>query len=270
MGREETGGRGAALVTGAAKGIGLATARALARAGYRIAALDNDAAALAAADLPGNTIRVHHDVGDTSVDVMSLLGEAGPVSVLVNNVGVMDGRSFLEMPAADAARTLLTNVVGTWAVSRAVAGQMIAGGVGGCVVFNLSLHSSRVRMCPDYSVSKAALLMLMQEMAVELGPHGIRVNAVSPGAVDTGYGGVGDGDGHRARSASLVPLRRVGEPDDVARVIAWLCSEDAGYVTGADIRVDGGLYHYNWLHHLYGDAAGERGITRPTATGRSD
>jgi NAD(P)-dependent dehydrogenase (short-subunit alcohol dehydrogenase family) len=175
-----TGGRGAALVTGAAKGIGLATARALAQGGYRVAALDSDAAALAAADLPAGAVRIHHDVADTAVDVTSLLGDAGPVGVLVNNVGVMDGRSFLELPAADAARTLLANVVGTWAVSRTVAGQMIAGGVRGSIVFNLSLHASRVRMCPDYSASKAALLMLMREMAVELGPHGIRVNAVSP------------------------------------------------------------------------------------------
>src|SRR4030095_1132519 len=109
---------------------------------------------------------------------------------------------------------------------------MIAGAVRGSVVFTLSRHASRVRMCPDYSASKAALLMLMQEMAVELGPHGVRVNAVSPGAVDTGYGDVEDSERHRARSAALVPLRRVGEPADVARVIAWLCSEDAGYVTG--------------------------------------
>ncbi len=252
----------AAVVTGAGHGIGLATAQALAADGYKIVAVDRDRGALEAADLPAGSLLVEHDLAAVNSDVLATLPEDVRVGVLVNNVGVMDGRSFLELPVADAARVLQTNIVGSWAVTRAVVDHMLARSVRGSIVFNLSLHASRVRMCPDYSMSKAALAMLMQELAVELGPAGIRVNAVSPGAIDTGQVPTEEAQAHRERSAALVALGRVGEPEDVAKVIAWLCSEQAGYVTGTDVRVDGGLFHYNWLHHLYGSAAAERDRTR--------
>jgi 3-oxoacyl-[acyl-carrier protein] reductase len=255
------------MVTGAASGIGLATVRGLAARGYRVVAVDRDGPALAEAALPEGSLRVQHDIADIDVDLWSLIGESIAVDVLVNNVGVMDGRSFTELPIAQAAQMLYTNIVGTWAVSRAVVDRMLARGASGSVVFNLSLHSSRVRMCPDYSASKAALLMLMREMAVELAPRGIRVNAVSPGAIDTGHGPVVDGDRHQETVASMIPARRQGTPEDVARVITWLCSPDAAYVTGADIPVDGGLIHYNWLHQLYGGADAERDRHRSDSPG---
>ncbi len=176
----------AAAVTGAGHGIGLATAHALAPDEYKIIAVDKDHGALERADLPAGSLRVVHDLADVSFDVLATVPDGLRVGVLVNNVGVMDGRSFLELPVADAARVLQTNIVGSWAVTRAVVNHMLARGVRSSIVFNLSLHASRPRMCPDYSMSKAALAMLMQELAVDLGPAGIRVNAVSPGAIDTG------------------------------------------------------------------------------------
>jgi NAD(P)-dependent dehydrogenase (short-subunit alcohol dehydrogenase family) len=109
--------------------------------------------------------------------------------------------------------------------------------------------------------------MLMREMAVELAPRGIRVNAVSPGAIDTGRGPAVDGEGHRMAVEAMIPARRQGTPRDVVQVITWLCSPEAAYVTGADIPVDGDLFHYNWLHHLYGDAPTERNRHRPESSG---
>src|SRR5262245_1858997 len=121
----------------------------------------------------------------------------------------------------------------------------------GSVVFNLSLHTTRVRMCPDYSVCKAALRMLVNELAAELAPHGIRVNAVSPGTVDTWSDRIPDGDEHVARAAATVPLGRVGKPEDVAKAVEFLIDPDrSGYITGADLMIDGGLNQFNWLHHL--------------------
>jgi NAD(P)-dependent dehydrogenase (short-subunit alcohol dehydrogenase family) len=108
-------------------------------------------------------------------------------------------------------------------------------------------------MFPDYSVAKAGLRMLVKEVATELGPHGIRVNAVSPGTIDTWSDRLPDPAEQLARSAAVVPLGRVGRPDDVAKAIELLADpEVSGYITGADLKVDGGLDQYNWLHHLEG------------------
>jgi NAD(P)-dependent dehydrogenase (short-subunit alcohol dehydrogenase family) len=133
---------------------------------------------------------------------------------------------------------------------------MIRNGVPGSIVFTLSLHARRVRLCPDYSVAKAGLVMLVAELANELGPFGIRVNGVSPGAIDTWSDGIPEPDELRARSEALIPLRRLGTADDIARVVEFLSDPAAsGYMTGANVVVDGGLDQFNWLHHLYGGSA---------------
>lgn len=251
---------GVAIVTGAAHGIGLAVARRLASVGLQVVAVDVDVEALESADLPDGVVRLIKDIGEDSTEwVQEVSTDLGVPSVLVNNVAVMDGRSFLELPMAAVEASVRTTLLGTWALTRAVALPLVERGMTGSVVFNLSLHTHRVRMCPDYSVCKAGLSMLVKELAAELGPHGIRVNAVSPGAIDTWSDRIADPEKHNRESAGLVPLRRVGEPDDVAKVVEFLVDADrSGYMTGADVVVDGGLDQFNWLHHRYGSAEGER------------
>jgi len=111
-------------------------------------------------------------------------------------------------------------------------------------------------------------LMLMKELAAELGPYGIRVNAVSPGAIDTVSDRIRDAEEHIEESRALVPLRRLGEPGDVAKVVEFLLDPDrSGYITGADVAVDGGLDQFNWLHHRYGSAAAEQARVDPGSQG---
>jgi NAD(P)-dependent dehydrogenase (short-subunit alcohol dehydrogenase family) len=251
---------GAAIVTGAAHGIGLAVARRLASSGLTVVAVDIDGETLRDAPLPEGAVRLVRDLSDDPEPwVREVIDEFGVPSVLVNNVAVMDGRSFLELPMAVVEQNVRTTLLGTWALTRAATIPMVEQHVPGSVVFNLSLHTTRVRMCPDYSVCKAALRMLVNELSDELGPHGIRVNAVSPGAVDTWSDRVPDAEEHLTRSAAAVPMRRLGEPDDVAKAVEFLVDPArSGYITGADLVVDGGLDQFNWLHHLYGSAAAER------------
>jgi NAD(P)-dependent dehydrogenase (short-subunit alcohol dehydrogenase family) len=249
-----------ALVTGAAHGIGLGVANALGAAGAQIVAVDRDEEHLLAAEIQGVTQRVVADLStDSYTWVDDLLAENEAPSFLFNNVSEMDGRSFLELPEETVIHNLRTNILSQWFLTRRVVGAMMDAHLSGSIVFNLSLHTDRVRMCPDYSVSKAALLMLVQELAFELGPHGIRVNGISPGAIDTWSDKVPDPDDHRDKSAAMIPLGRLGSPEDVGKLACFLADDEAsGYITGANIRLDGGLNQFNWLHHLYGSAEAER------------
>ena len=248
-------GDGVAIVTGAAHGIGLATAQRLAGRGLAVAAVDVDGSELLAADLPTGVLRLHHDLADDPTDwVAEVEARLGAPTVLVNNASATDGRPFLDLPMDAVRRSLDVTLLGSWALTREVVDAMLRQGTRGSVVFVLSLHARRVRLCPDYSVAKAGLLMLVKELANELGPHGIRVNGVSPGAIDTWSDRMAEAevaDERLDRNAAVVPLGRVGVPDDVAKVVEFLADGEASaYVTGADLHVDGGLDQYNWLHHL--------------------
>jgi NAD(P)-dependent dehydrogenase (short-subunit alcohol dehydrogenase family) len=240
-----------AIVTGAACGIGRGIADVLHGLGVSVIGVDRDATALARAADDGTLTGV---VGDLSSEDAEGLGaricdEHGPIDLLVNNVGLDTPHGFRELTADDYDHVFRTNLRGPWFFTKAVTGHMVAGGRGGAVVFVSSLHDHIIRTRPHYSASKAAVAMLVKELAQELGPSGIRVNAVSPGVV-LSASVTRSGPDEEERDRQLIPLQRIGQPEDVGRVVAMLLSDEwCGYVTGANVPVDGGLGLHSWSVH---------------------
>lgn len=238
-----------ALVTGAARGIGLAIARRLLAAEATVIALDKDADALGAAFGAGEATLVVADVAaDDPVGLGDRLVAAhGPIPLIVNNVGVTTPNRFLDLEPADFDTVFATNLRGPWFLTRQLARALVDAGERGAIVFVSSIHDEHLRLNPHYSASKAAVAMLVRELAFELGPHGIRANAVSPGWIRTEE----HVDPERADAlTSRIPAGRPGVAEDVARIAVTLLSDVAAYVTGARIPVDGGLSLHTWLADL--------------------
>jgi NAD(P)-dependent dehydrogenase (short-subunit alcohol dehydrogenase family) len=238
-----------AIVTGAAHGIGLGIATVLRGVGVTVIGVDRDGDALAAAERKEVLIAVRADiaVGDTEALGAEICARHGPVDLLVNNVGIDTPHGFADLDRADYDRVFAANLRGPWFLTRAVTTHMRAGGRPGAVVFVSSLHDHFIRTRPHYSASKAAVAMLVKELAQELGPAGIRVNAVSPGVVLSATVTRTGSPDEEERDRKLVPLGRMGRPDDVGRVVAMLLDDGwCGYVTGANVPVDGGLGLHSW------------------------
>jgi glucose 1-dehydrogenase len=235
------------VVTGAARGIGLAIALRLRAAGAIVIAVDKDDAALQSAFPKSECEPVLADVAADDPIALGdrLVREHGPISLVVNNVGITTPRSFLDLEPAEFELVLGTNLRGPWFVTRQLARALAAAGTGGSILFISSVHDTHLRLNPHYSASKAAVSMLVKELAYELAPHGIRVNAISPGWIKT------EEKVEQEREQALIrriPAGRPGEPDDVARLAVVLLSDElSAYVTGANITVDGGLSLLNWF-----------------------
>ena len=239
--------RRTAVVTGAAHGIGLGIAQLLVELGADVTAVDVDGAALRANCGDGMTTVVG-DLSDTDTGALatSLVADHGPFDLIVNNVGIDTPHAFLALDEPDYDRVFATNLRGPWFFTKSLVGELIAAERPGAIVFISSLHDTFVRGFPHYSASKAAVAMLARELAVELAPHRIRVNSVSPGVVRSAHVVPQDQSGTPSESP-IMPLGRIGEPDDVARMVAVLLSDTwSGYVTGVNLRVDGGLGLYSW------------------------
>lgn len=236
----------AAIVTGAAHGIGLAVAQRMAGAGWRVlvADLDGDAAGQAAASLgdgSGGALAHAVDVTDrraVGAMVAKAVDAFGRLDVLVSNAGIMDRAPFLEMTEAFWHRVIDTNLTGAFLCGQAAATQMILQGGGGRIVnvaSNSGIFGGRGRAA--YGASKAGLINLTQTMAIELAEHGILVNAVAPGPTRTR---AEQPDEPWPSVKARMPLARWGRPEEVAEVAMFLASDACSFTTGHVWCADGG------------------------------
>src|SRR3984893_7281962 len=239
------------LVTGGGAGIGREIARRFAREGMAVAVLDRDGAAAEdiAAEIGG--LAVMADVTseeEVSRSVDTVLARFSRIDVLVNNAGIGWMGPALEMPVEALQSMLRVNVEGVFIVSRAVLPHMIARRSGSIV--NLASWAGKTgnAFFAGYSASKFAVIGLTQSLAREMAPHGIRVNAICPGiVVDTAMrSAIEEQQRHyqlpgTEERTKLIPLGRVSAPDDVARIAAFLASDESSYMTGESINLSGGL-----------------------------
>ncbi|MGA8755392.1 MAG: SDR family NAD(P)-dependent oxidoreductase [Stellaceae bacterium] len=239
------------LVTGGGGGIGRAIARRLARDGMSVAVLDRDGAAATTAASEIDGLAVTADV--TSEDEVGravdlTLARFGQIDLLVNNAGICWTGPALDMPLETLQAMLRVNVEGVFIVSRIVLPHMVARRAGSVV--NLASWAGKTGNAyfAGYSASKFAVIGLTQALAREMAPHGIRVNAICPGiVVETAMRSALESQQRQyglpqtAEREKLIPLGRVSVPDDVARVAAFLASDETAYITGEAINLSGGL-----------------------------
>jgi len=240
-----------ALVTGAQQGIGAAAARALAAAGHDVAInwLDDEAAAEAvAADVRAagrRAVLLQGSVGtatECAALVQSAVDALGRIDVLVNNAGIFPRVEFLQMTEAEWDRVLDVNLKGSAFCAQAAARHMVAAGIRG-VILNLSSSSVRGAILGvHYSATKTGVIGITRSMALALAPHGIRVNAIAPGLTDTAQPRYGNTDAELAEMAKSLPLGRMGRPEEIAGLMAYLASDLAEWITGQVYHINGGVY----------------------------
>src|SRR3954471_9782326 len=237
-----------ALVTGAARGIGLATAKRFLAEGFGVALLDIEGEllkdAVAAIGDPDNTLALHCDVSDArgvAAAVDAVNRRFGRLDALVNNAGVAVFAGVMETSDADWSRILEVNLTGPFLCTKAAAPLMREHG-GGAIVNITSISAVRASTLRSaYGTSKAGLAHLTKQLAVELASLGIRVNAVAPGPVETAMAKAVHTPEIRADYHDAIPLNRYGLEEELADAVFFLCSERSSYITGQILAVDGGF-----------------------------
>src|SRR5262245_10713052 len=234
-------------ITGGALGIGRATALLFAAEGATIAIGDvqveaAEAVAKEIGERGGKAIAVGVDVGDAAqVDafIARAVSEFGRLDVLFANAGIAHSAPFLEHPEAQWHRVLLVNLTGVFLCSQVAARQMVKQG-GGRIIAVASINGFRgVENLVGYNVAKAGVIELVKTMAVELAPHRIAVNAIAPAQIDTRLTQTLPAEARRRRT-ERIPMGRFGEPEEVARAALFLASDEASFITGHTLAVDGG------------------------------
>ncbi len=249
------------LVTGGAQGIGEACIRRFAREGAKVVIADIDDARGAALAAEVNGLYVHCDVGDKP-QVDALVAQAvaahGRIDVLVNNAGMFRAADFLDITEADFDTVLRINLKGSFLVGQAVARVMATAdgrpGTGGSVsrgsIINMSSVNGTLAIptIASYNVSKGGINQLTRVMALALADSGIRVNAVAPGTIATELAAkaVLTSDEAKAKIMSRTPMKRLGEPSEIADTVAFLASDAASYITGEIVVADGGRMALNY------------------------
>ncbi len=240
-----------ALVTGGSQGIGEACVRRFAQDGAHVVIADM-------ADAPGEKLAselgalyVHCDVGDKAqVDalVAATLKRHGHIDILVNNAGIFKASDFLEVTEADFDAVLRVNLKGSFLVGQAVAREMAKVGKGSIVNMSSVNGTLTIPTIASYNVSKGGINQLTRVMALALADKGIRVNAVAPGTIATELAAkaVLTSDDAKARILGRTPMKRLGEPHEIADAVAYLASDAASYVTGEILVVDGGRMTLNY------------------------
>ncbi|MEY8119513.1 SDR family NAD(P)-dependent oxidoreductase [Falsihalocynthiibacter sp. BN13B15] len=242
-----------ALITGGAQGIGFACAQAIAENGARIVVADiNGAGAQKAAEELGNdAVAITCDMSDPAqITAMfdKIEAEVGNVSILVNNAGVSIPSDFLETSLEDFQKVLNINTVGVFLATQRAAKTMVANGIKGAIV-NMSSVNAVVSIptIVAYCTSKGGVMQMTKATSLALAPHGIRVNAVGPGSIDTEMLSSVNGNPKAMETLlSRTPLKRLGTAREIGDVVAFLASEKASYITGETIYVDGGRLGMNY------------------------
>jgi NAD(P)-dependent dehydrogenase (short-subunit alcohol dehydrogenase family) len=239
------------IVTGGAQGIGAACVRRFAREGGKpvIADVDDAHGEALAAELGG--LYVHCDVGDKAqVDalVAKTMQAHGRIDVLVNNAGIFKAADFLDVSEADFDAVLRVNLKGAFLMGQAVAREMVKAGRGAIVNMSSVNGVLTIPTISSYNVSKGGINQLTRVMALALADKGVRVNAVAPGTIATELAAkaVLTSEEAKARIMSRTPMKRLGEPEEIADTVAYLASDAASYITGEIVVVDGGRMTLNY------------------------